>query len=134
MTESIHIGRKISKIRELRDMKQETLAALLGTSQQAVSKIELSDQVDDDILDKIAEALGVTAEGIRAFNEETLFNIIGNDYHDNSASVQYQCTFNPIEKIMGLFEENKNLYAQLLDSEREKVALLKQIVEKHDLR
>jgi len=33
-----HIGRKISRIRELRGMKQETLAIELGVSQQTVSK------------------------------------------------------------------------------------------------
>jgi len=40
MAETLHIGRKISRIRELRGMKQETLASELGISQQAVSKIE----------------------------------------------------------------------------------------------
>ena len=125
MAETIHIGRKISRIRELRGMKQEALAAELGISQQAVSKIELSDNVEDEVLEKIASALGVTAEGIKKFNEEAVFNIIGNNYHDNSSSVQYQCTFNPIDKLIEVYEENKKLYEQLLASEREKVELLK---------
>jgi len=34
-----HIGRKISRIRELRDMKQEALAQAVGMSQQAISMI-----------------------------------------------------------------------------------------------
>lgn len=33
MAETLHIGRKISRIRELRNMKQENLAAELGISQ-----------------------------------------------------------------------------------------------------
>ncbi|HTN20446.1 MAG TPA: helix-turn-helix transcriptional regulator [Pelobium sp.] len=40
MSETLHIGRKISRIRELRGMKQEALAQELGISQQAVSKLE----------------------------------------------------------------------------------------------
>src|ERR1700744_1240860 len=125
MAETLHIGRKISKIRELRGMKQETLAAELGISQQAVSKLEQADKVEDEVLERIANALGVTAEGIKKFNEEAVFNIIGNNYHDSSSSVQYQCTFNPIDKIIEGYEENKKLYEQLLASEREKVELLK---------
>lgn len=120
-----HIGRKISRIRELRGMKQEALAAELGISQQAVSKIEQSAEVETEALSKIASALGVTPEGIKKFSEEAVFNIIGNNYHDNSSSVQYQCTFNPIDKLVEVFEENKKLYEQLLASEREKVELLK---------
>jgi len=51
MTEpTLHIGRKISRIRELRGMKQEALAAELGISQQAVSKIEQSADVDGEAL------------------------------------------------------------------------------------
>ncbi|RKR81821.1 DNA-binding XRE family transcriptional regulator [Mucilaginibacter gracilis] len=121
----LHIGRKISRIRELRGMKQEALAQLMGVSQQAISKIEQSDEVEDLALEKIAQALGVTAEGIKNFNEEAVFNIIGNNYHDNSSSVQYQCTFNPIDKLIEVYEENKKLYEQLLKSEREKVDILK---------
>jgi len=121
----LNLGRKISKIRELRGMKQEALATLLGVSQQAISKIEQSDEVEDLALEKIAQALGVTAEGIKNFNEEAVFNIIGNNYHDNSSSVQYQCAFNPIDKLIEVYEENKKLYEQLLQSEREKVEILK---------
>ncbi|PHR87060.1 MAG: transcriptional regulator, partial [Leeuwenhoekiella sp.] len=36
-TKPNHIGRKIARIRELRGMKQETLAEELGISQQSVS-------------------------------------------------------------------------------------------------
>lgn len=39
-THSNHIGRKIARIRELRGMKQETLAEKLGISQQSVSHLE----------------------------------------------------------------------------------------------
>ena len=120
-----HIGKKISRIRELRGMKQEVLAAELLISQQAVSKIEQSAEVEEGALEKIAKVLGVTTEAIKNFSEEAVFNIIGNTYHDNSASLNYQCSFNPIDKIIQLYDEKTALLERLLESEREKVEMLK---------
>jgi transcriptional regulator with XRE-family HTH domain len=111
-----HIGRKISRIRELRGMKQEALATALGISQQAVSSIENSETVEDKKLQEIATALGVTAEAIKNFTEEAIFNNI-NNFHDNSI----QNNFNPIEKVVELYE-------RLLQAEKDKVAYLEKLV------
>jgi len=109
-------------------MKQETLATELGISQQAVSKIEQSADVDGEALTKIASVLGVTSEAIKSFTEESIFNYF-NTFHDHSGagawSSQGTFNFNPIDKLVEVFEENKRLYEQLLASEREKVELLK---------
>lgn len=119
MAETIHIGRKISKLRELKGIKQEALAAELGISQQAVSKIEQSAEVEEEALDKIAKVLGLTPEAIKAFSEDAVFNIIANTFTDNSQNNNnYLCTINPLEKIVELYE-------RLLASEREKVEMLK---------
>ena len=126
-TKNNHIGRKISRIRELRGMKQETLAEELGISQQAVSIIENSEKVDDVKLEEIAKALGVTKEGIENFSEEVVFTIIGNTYNDNSSSLNYNCTFNPLDKLIEAYEENKKLYERLLQSEKDKVAYLEKL-------
>ncbi|WP_437372221.1 helix-turn-helix domain-containing protein [Maribacter litoralis] len=124
-TKNNHIGRKIGRIRELRGMKQETLAEELGISQQAVSNIENSEKVDDAKLDEIAKALGVTKEGIENFSEEAVLNIIGNTYHvDNSSAVNYGCTFNPLDKLIEAYEENKKLYERLLQAEKDKLAFM----------
>lgn len=124
-TTRTHLGRKISRIRELRGMKQDALAAELGISQQAVSKLEQSEEIEDSTLEKVAKVLGVSAEGIKNFNEETVFNIIGNTYHDQSASLNFQCTFNPLDKLIQALEANKELYERLLASEREKIEILR---------
>ena len=126
-----HIGRKISRIRELRGMKQETLAEELGISQQGVSQLENSETVEAEKLERVAKALGVTREGIENFSEEAILNIIGNTYHvDNYSAVNYGCTINPLEKFIEAVEENKKLYERLLEAEREKVAYLERLVEK----
>ena len=128
MAETINIGRKIGRIRELRGIKQEFLASELGVSQQSISRIEQSETVEEDKLQQIAQVLGVTAEAIKNFSEEAVFNYF-NTFNDSSgagACSNYSTfNFNPIDKLVELFEENKKLYERLLQSEREKVELLK---------
>jgi len=120
-TNRMHLGRKISRIRELRGMKQEALATELGISQQAISKLEQSEEIEDSTLEKIASALGLSTDAIRNFNEEAVFNIIGNTFTDSSSNNNnYLCTINPLEKIIELYE-------RLLASEKEKNELLKKL-------
>lgn len=127
-----HIGRKISRIRELRGIKQEALAFDLGISQQAISKIEKSETVDEEILERISKLLGVEKEAIKNFNEEAVFNIIGNTVtnHDNSSLFNYSPNLNLLDKLIEIMEENKKLYERLLQSEREKVNLLKEQIKR----
>ena len=129
-----HIGRNISRIRELRNMKQEALAQAIGTTQQSISIIEGSESVDDEKLKTIAQALGVTPEVIRNFSEDAVFNIIGNtieiENNTGSSVISYGCTFNPLDKLLESYEENKKLYQQLIQSEKEKVALLEKLLDK----
>ncbi|KFF19410.1 helix-turn-helix domain-containing protein [Flavobacterium hydatis] len=126
LTKPNHIGRKISRIRELRDMKQEALAQALGTNQQAISAIENSETIEDEKLVEIAKALGVSVEAIKNFSEEAIFNIIGNtvNNHDNAsmnANIQYQPTFNPLDKVVELYE-------RLVLAEKEKIEYLEKLL------
>lgn len=130
-TKPKHIGRNISRIRELRGMKQEALAIAIGVSQQSVSNIEGSETVEDEKLKAIAEVLGVTTEGINNFSEEAVLNIIGNTYHvDNSSAVNYGCTFNPLDKLMQAHEEQIKLYERLVQAEKDKVDYLEKLLKK----
>ena len=115
----VHIGKKISRIREIRGIKQDYLAIELGVSQQTISKIEQSEEVEDAMLEKIAGVLGVSAEAIKNFSEEVLIFHIQN-MHDNASAYQYnyQCHYNPLDKVVELYE-------RLLSSEREKIEILK---------
>ncbi len=117
-TKPNHIGRKIARIRELRGMKQETLAQELGISQQSVSHIEQSETLDDAKLEEVAKVLGVTEEGLKNFSDEAVFNNI-NNFHDNSI----QNNFNPVEKIVELYE-------RLVQAEKDKVTYLEELLKK----
>ena len=124
----MHLGRKISRLRELRGMKQDTLALELGISQQSVSKLEQSEVIEDSTLEKIALVLGIPADSIRNFDEEKMIYNIQNNYENSNnsgANIGYQVTFNPLEKVIELYEENRKLYEKLLASEKEKVELLR---------
>ena len=127
-----HIGRKIGRIRELRGMKQEALAMELGISQQSVSLIEQSEAIEEEKLEQVAKALGVTAEAIKNFSDEAVFNIIGNTVtnHDNSSLFAYQPTFNPIDKIIEQSEKIEGLYKKLLAAEKEKISYLEKLLDK----
>lgn len=131
ITATPHIGRKITRIRELRGMKQETLASELGVSQQTVSHMEQSQTLDDEKLEKVAKVLGVTPETIKNFSEESVLNIISNSFHDNSAlnGVLYNPTFNPLDKVIALYEEKEKLYERLLAAEKEKVIYLERLLD-----
>lgn len=75
--------------------------------------------------------MGVTTEGIKTFSEEAILNIIGNTYHvDNSSAVNYGCTFNPLDKLVEAYEENKKLYERLIQAETDKVQYLEQLLKK----
>ena len=125
-------------MREILGVKQEVLADKLGYTQQKVSYIEQSEEVDDKALSEIAEALGVNPEAIKNFDEESVIYNIQNNYEGaettNHGTVgsnnNYNCTFNPIDKWVEAIEENKKLYEELLKSEREKVAMLEKLLDK----
>jgi len=120
-----HIGRKISRIRELRGMKQEALATALGISQQAVSNIENSEIIEDEKLHKIAEVLGVSADAIKNYSDETVLHNIQNNYDGSvinaGPTVNNNCTFNPLDKVVELYE-------RLLQAEKDKVTYLEKLV------
>lgn len=133
-TKPKHIGRNISRIRELREMKQEALAMAIGVSQQTISTIENSETVDEEKLAQIATALGVSAEAIKNFNEDSLINYFNtfNDTKDTQVNFgnNNTCTFNPLDKLLEAHEENKQLYERLLQAEKDKIAYLEQLLQK----
>lgn len=116
-----HIGRNMQRVRMYFGVKQEALAADLGISQQEVSKIEQQDEIEEGMLSRIADVLGVSSEIIRDFDTERVIYNINNSYNDATISeggTAVVLQINPIEKIVELYE-------RLLKSEREKVDLLK---------
>jgi transcriptional regulator with XRE-family HTH domain len=135
MTKHIHHGRNIKRFREMLGIKQERLAFELGEewSQKRVSLLEQKEIVEQDILDQVAQILGVPAEAIKNFDEDKALNVISNTFnsHDSSTmnAVNLNPTFNPLDKLIESYDENRKLYERLLASEQEKVELLKRLLD-----
>ena len=93
-------------------------------SQQTISNIENSEEVDEEVLFKIAEALEVSVEGVKNFSEDTVLNIISNTFTSNDTStlnaINIQPSFNTVDKIVELYE-------RLLQAEKDKLAYLEQL-------
>jgi len=119
-----HIGQNLQRVRVYLGVKQDALAFDLKMSQQTVSKIEQQEEIEDDLLKQIADALGVSPELIRNFDlERAVYNINHNNYREATISegaTTYAISqqVNPVEKIVELYE-------RLLKSEREKIEILK---------
>jgi transcriptional regulator with XRE-family HTH domain len=132
MDKKIHEGRNVKRFREMLGMKQDALAYELGDdwNQKKISLLEQKETIDASLLQQISAVLKIPVEAIQNFDEEQTVNVIANtysfqDFKDNAVAsgFSYQPTFNPLDKVMELFE-------RLLASEREKVELMKEILDK----
>jgi len=128
----IHHGKNIRRFREMLDMKQEALAIELGDdwTQRKISLLEAKETIEPEILEQVARVLNIPVAAIEKFDEKEAVNYIST-FNDNSkADFNYQCTFNPFDKWVEAMDKNERLYEQLLASEREKVAMLQQQLNK----
>lgn len=112
-------------------IKQDALAFELDISQQSISLLEQKEIIEPELLDQIAKILKVPAEAIKNFDQEAAISYI-NTFNDNSVSHVIgnhgTYNFNPIEKWLEALEENKKLYAALLQEKDGKIALLEKMV------
>lgn len=115
MSKAIHQGRNVKRFREMLGLKQEGLAYELGEewSQKRVSLLEQKEVIEQELLEQVAQVLKVPAEAIKNFDEETAIYKIQNNYDTATNSTFNQYNFNPIDKLVELYE-------RLLESEKEK--------------
>lgn len=125
----IHQGRNIKRFREMLGIKQEALAFEMGDdwSQKKISLLEQKETVESDILAQVAKILKVPAEAIENFDEEQAVNIISNTFnthdHSNGVNVQPTFTFNPLDKMVELYE-------RMLEQQREMIEKLERLIER----
>jgi transcriptional regulator with XRE-family HTH domain len=106
----IHQGRNVKRFREMLGMKQEALAQELGEdwTQKKISLLEAKEEIEPALLEQVAKVLKVPSEAIKNFDEVAAINVIANTFNDDSFSHNVfnplQCTFNPIDKLVELYE------------------------------
>jgi transcriptional regulator with XRE-family HTH domain len=129
---TIHQGRNIKRFREMLGMKQETLATMLHEdwTQVNVSRIEQKETIDTPLLKQISAALKIPVEAIENFDEEQAINVISNTINNNDnatmtnpAVFNFQPSFNPIDKLIELYE-------RMLQQQREMIEKLERLIEK----
>lgn len=139
MDKKIHHGRNIKRFREVQGIKQDTLAAELGEewTQKKISLLEGKEEIEADLLQKVAHALKIPVTAIENLDDDDVVNIISNTFNDNSSDnstghMGHSCTLNinTGEKWLEALEENKKLYERLLQAEREKNDLLQKLLDK----
>lgn len=130
----VHQGRNVKRFREMLGLKQEGLAMELGEgwTQRRVSLLEGKEELEPDLLERLAGVLKVPVEAIRHLDEEGAVNIIATNFTgpDRVPGSPSPFAVNPVEKWIAALEENKKLYERLLQAEREKVALLEKVLAK----
>lgn len=119
-------GPNVRRWREWRNINQDVLAEQIGVSQATLSGYEKRDKLEQDILDKIAKALDIPVEAITELEVGTSINIYSGTWQDNAVTNHY--TFNPIEKIVELYDEKIALYERMLKDKEEAISLLHEVL------
>ncbi|MBS7253916.1 helix-turn-helix domain-containing protein [Flavobacterium branchiicola] len=124
----IHQGRNIKRFREMLGIKQEVLAYELGDdwNQKKISLLESKELIENNILEQVAKILKVPAEAIKNFDEEQAINIISNnasfDNCQQPAFFNNQPTFNPLDKMVELYE-------RMLEQQKEMIDKLEKLIQ-----
>ena len=85
----VHLGNNIAKLRGFRRIPQKEMASKLKISQQDYSKLEQKEQIDDDLLQLIADALDFPVEVIKHLDSNTSALSV-NQQGGNTGSIFYQ--------------------------------------------
>ena len=138
----IHEGRNVKRFREMLGIKQEALAWELEEltssewNQKKVSLMEAREQVDEELLSRVADILKIPIEAFKTFDEEQMITIISNTITNSSledhtvfgVNHNHQPTFNPLDKLMEAFEEVKRLNAEVISAKEEQIKLLERML------
>lgn len=116
-------GANAKRWREWRGVKQDVLAEQIGVSQATLSAYEKRGNLEPEVIEKIAKALDIPEEAITELSEGTFINIFSGTWQDHAYAngQNYNPTFNPLEKVVELYE-------RLLKAEQEKVAMLQEVL------
>src|SRR5687768_7996675 len=88
MATKTNLGENIKSLREIKGMKQEMLAELMGDdwTQKKISLLEEKEDIDQETLQQVAKALEVPVESIKNYNKEAVVNFITKTFHDHSSN------------------------------------------------
>ena len=132
-----HHGHAVKRIRHTLGIKQEVLADMMGTTQARISNSEQKKVLEDEMIDKFAKALNVAPEFIRELEEDPVSFIIEHNTFEKGSMANISnisegntntSTNEPIEQILERSRKKTLLYERMLELEKEKSALLEQLL------
>ena len=124
---NMHLGRNIKKLREMLEIKQETLAKGLGSewTQKKISRLEDRPDVEEELLEQVAAIFKVPVDAIKNYDSEKAVSIISNIFNDTASmfnegapfgSIEnYKCSFNPLDKMVELYERMISQQAEMIE-------------------
>lgn len=115
---------KIRKIRELRDITQDSMAKQLGMTQQNYSELEKGKVgISEERLEQITKILGLNGDGIDKFDEKIIFNNTNCTFSDNA----HNMTNGDFKTFL---DEIKKPYQSLIEQLQQENIFLKSLLEK----
>ena len=113
------IAKNIRKYREIKGYSQEYVAHQLNINQASYAKLENnSTKITIDRLFSIAKLLETEISEILDLKNQTIFNQTDNE------------TANAFGKVEHYYQENKEVYQELLKAKDEQIAILKELLGK----
>lgn len=79
---NVHMGHNLRRLRQMKGLTLEKMENLVEMSQKSIVEIEKTKKLDDEMLEKFAQALEVSVETIKEMKEETSPIVMEN--HDNT--------------------------------------------------
>jgi len=116
------IGSSIRKIREIKGLKQETVAQKLGLTTNGYGKIERGEsQINLDRLNQIAEVFGINPNDILNFDENTIYNFENMNYSAPHGTVN---NYTLSEDERNLFHKQITALSDLVDKQTKLIEIL----------
>jgi transcriptional regulator with XRE-family HTH domain len=111
---TMNVGEKIKKLRELKNFTQQHMAQELNLSLSGYGKIERNEtDISISKLEKISAILGVDINTILSFDEKHIFNFNNNQTANGIVQNQYTTQTELIEKLIEQYK-NENSYLKEL--------------------
>jgi transcriptional regulator with XRE-family HTH domain len=111
------IGDKIKRIRDIKGLKQEDIAALLKITPQAYSKVERNEtKLDTDRLEEIAKIFKMSVDEIQQFDERNLFM-------NNMQECKDSLTINNINNF---YTSDQTMFEAMIAQQKEVIDMLKE--------
>jgi len=117
--QALYLGKKIKKLRELKNISLPHIASEIGISTSEYEKMELGEtEVSYTKLNQIAEIFGMTADEIITYNEQMVFNVMHNQ------------TGNGFVVNKGINDSEKKLYEDQIALLKSELSYLKKVLDK----